>query len=415
MKEHPSAASVLRHRNFALLWSGQTVSIAGNGIFTVALPLEVLRLTDSPLDLGLVVSARMIPSVILLIIGGTLVDRLSRRLVMLISDTTCGISVSLIAVLITIRQVGLWELVALSFTFGAASAFFRPASTAIVRDILPGELLVRASSLSSLSQSLAQYLLGPLAGGIIVAAVGTGWAFGIDGASFAVSAACLAMMHGIDGVKATSSRLLAGITEGLRFCYSQRWLWWSIVALGIANVVCLVPFTILEALLVRNVYHAGPAALGIVYAASGGGGALASVIAAHRNPPQRRLTAMWSAWTIAGLCGAAIGLVPWLWLATVFVGITWGGVTYGNILWFPLIQQETPPELLGRVSSVDWLFSLALSPLGAIAGGAAAAVIGVRPALIAGGLMAAATGTVLLIPHVTDPDKRATLHPAETP
>lgn len=101
-----------------------------------------------------------------------------------------------------------------------------------------------------------------------------------------------------------------------------------------------------------------------------------------------------------------MGLVPWLWLATVFAGMTWGCSTYGNILWFPLLQQETPPDLLGRVSSVDWLFSLALSPLGPIAGAAVAAAIGVRLTLIAGGLVAAGTGTVLLIPGVTDPDRR---------
>lgn len=81
-----------------------------------------------------------------------------------------------------------------------ASAFFRPAATAIVRDILPPELLVSASSLSSLGQSLALFLVGPLAGGVIVATAGTGWAFGIDGASFAVSAACLAAMRRTAGL-----------------------------------------------------------------------------------------------------------------------------------------------------------------------------------------------------------------------
>ncbi len=150
-----NAGSVLRHRNFALLFSGQAVSLAGNGAFMVALPLEVLQLTSSPLALALVVSGQTASTVLLLLIGGTLVDRLSRRLLMLMSDTVCGVSVSLMTILVIIREVYLWELFLLSVIFGAAGAFFKPAATAIVRDILPSELLVSASSLSSFSQSLA--------------------------------------------------------------------------------------------------------------------------------------------------------------------------------------------------------------------------------------------------------------------
>lgn len=102
-----SARSVLRHREFALLWSGQTVSLAGNGAFLVALPLEVLHLTGSPLDLALVISSRTFSMVILLLAAGTLVDKLPRRLVMLISDTLCGLAVSLLAFLIAIREARL--------------------------------------------------------------------------------------------------------------------------------------------------------------------------------------------------------------------------------------------------------------------------------------------------------------------
>jgi hypothetical protein len=86
--------------------------------------------------------------------------------------------------------------------------------------------------------------------------------------------------------------------------------------------------------------------------------------------------------------------------------MTWGLATYGNIIWLSMIQQETPPILLGRISSIDWLFSLALGPLGAVVGGAAALAIGVRLTLMAGGAITAATGTVLLIPGMTDPDKQ---------
>ena len=141
---------------------------------------------------------------------------------------------------------------------------------------------------------------------------------------------------------------------------------------------------------------------------SGVGGVLASACAA-RWPPTRRVRAIWIAWAGAGLAAIALGLSPWLWLAIIFAGVVWFGATYGDVVWFPLMQREVPPDMLGRVSSVDWMTSLALAPLGTIAGGAVAAVVGVPLTLIIGGAMAAATGSVLLIPAVTDPDRRVTV------
>lgn len=88
-------------------------------------------------------------------------------------------------------------------------------------------------------------------------------------------------------------------------------------------------------------------------------------------------------------------------------GLAWAGITYGNVVWFPLLQREVPGPLLGRVSAVDWVLSLALAPAGTIAGGALAGLAGVRLTLvIAGSTAAATTGSVLLLPGVTDPDRR---------
>jgi MFS transporter, DHA3 family, tetracycline resistance protein len=408
----PRATNALRHRDFALLWSGQTVSLVGNGVFTVALPLEVLRLTGSSLELALVISARTIPAVLLLLVGGTVVDRMSRRVVMLVSDAVCAVCVGVAAILIAAGAAGLWELAALSATFGIASAFFKPASTAIPADILPPGLLVSASSLSSLSQSLGQYLVGPLAGGVIVAATGAAWAFGLDAISFVVSAGCLAAMHPVPGPAGPAPPVLAGIREGLRYCRSQPWLWWSMIAVGIGNLACIVPLAIFQPLLVRQVFHAGPAALGVMYAACGAGGALASLYAGRFPAPRRRVGAIWAGWSGAGLAAVGLGLAPWLWLAVVFAGLAWAGVTYGNVLWFPLMQEEVPANLLGRASAVDWMLSLALAPAGTIAGGAVAALAGVRLALVLGGSVAAAMGAVVLLPSVTEPDHRRPGSPA---
>ena len=402
-----SGLAPLRHRNFALLWSGQTISVVGNGMFTIALPLEVLRLTRSPLDLALVLAARTIPSIVLLLIGGTVVDRLSRRAVMLASDAICALALAVLTVLAVAHAEPLSVFLVLAVILGAASAFFRPASTAIVRDLLPEDLLMPANSLSSLSESLGQFLLGPILGGVLVAATGAAWAFGIDAATFAVSAACLAAMRNITETKAAKERLTRGMAEGLRYCRSQPWLWWSMLALGLANMVCFAPTTALTALIVRDAFHGGSVAFGIMVASVGSGGAIASVIAARLPTPGRPVATMWTAWIAAGLLTAGVGLAPWLWLADVLFGLAWAMIYYGNIVWISTLQARTPATLLGRVSSVDWLISLSLTPLGTITAGAAVLAIGVRPTVLTGGLITAAAGAILLIPGVTAPDKAA--------
>jgi MFS family permease len=397
--------AALRNRDFALLWMGQSVSLLGNGIFTVAFPLEVLRITGSPLALALAVGARMLPAMLLMLIGGTVVDRVPRRLVMLASDVTSGVLVGLAAILIAAGRTQLWELALLSALFGVAVAFFRPAATAIIPDILPEGLLMSASSLSAFSQSLAQYLLGPAFGGIIVAVTGTSWAFAIDAASFAVSAGCLLAMHTARRPDGAHSRLLDGIMEGVRYCRTQQWLWWSIIASGIGNVACYIPAVILEPVLVKQAFHAGSVALGLMFAASGAGGVLASLWVGRR-PPARRMRATWIAWAGGGVATAGMALSPWLWLAIVLAGVAWLGATYGNAVWYPLMQAEVPPGMLGRAAAVDGTAALALAPLGTVAGGVLATVVGVRVALLIGGLIGAGTGSVLFSRAVTAPDRR---------
>ena len=114
---------------------------------------------------------------------------------------------------------------------------------------------------------------------------------------------------------------------------------------------------------------------------------------------------LWTAWIIGAACAAGVGIAPALWVAVILSGLSWGMASYGNIVWMSTMQERTPATLLGRVSSIDWLFTLALAPLGTIGAGAAIALIGVRATVLIGGLIATATGVILLIPRVTDPDK----------
>jgi MFS family permease len=402
LKATPGA---LHHRDFALLWSGQSVSLVGDGIYTVALALETLRIDNHPLALSLVLAARLLPTVLLLVAGGVIVDRIPRRFAMLASDSIRGVAVAIIAVLVALGTLQIWELVVLSAVFGAGDALFYPAATAVTPEILPAELLVQGSALNHTSETVAQNLLGPALGGLVVAALGYDWGFVIDAASFGVSAGCVIAMSRRPRPEASGHSALADAREGLRYVRSQRWLWVSLAAAGFGNFIAFAPIAMLVPLLVRNVLHQGPVALGLVLATGGVGGAATAVLVARFGAPRLRITWMWCAWAVAGGAIAVLALAPNVWVAGGCVCVVIGGLMLGNVLWSPMMQELVPPELLGRAASVDWLVSLRLSPLGVLVAGAAAGVIGTRTTMLIGGCMAFCLIAILFVPGVRDPER----------
>jgi MFS family permease len=399
--------SAFRHPNFSWFWSGQSASVAGNGIFRVALPLEVLRLTGNPFDLALVLAVDQIPTVLFLLIGGALVDRLSRRKIMLVSDVVNGLVVLAVAVLIGTGHVVLWHLLVLALVSGIATAVYLPAAGAIVPELVPAELLASANSLMLLSQSLGQFLIGPLFGGILVALAGTGWAFGVDSVSYLVSAGCLALLRNLPALAPIEegSSVRSEILTGVRYSKQRRWLWWNMLAMGAGNLAAYLPLFVVLPLLVKDVFKADSMGLGLVYAASGVGGAVASLYVKRRKQPARTIAAMWIAMAGGSVSVCLLGASPVLWLAIVFSATMWAGVTYGNILWFTVLQERVPPELLGRVMSLDLLLSVAMGPLGFFLGGVGSHWIGPRATLIYGGLIATAAALVAFVPRVLEPDE----------
>jgi DHA3 family tetracycline resistance protein-like MFS transporter len=246
----------LRVRDFAWLWSGQTVSSLGDGIFTIALAIVTLEVDHSPSGIAFVFAARAVPSVLLSLVGGVVVDRVSRRLTMLTSDGVRGVAVGVIGLLIARGQLHLWELIVMAAIFGAADSFFYPASSAIMPELLTAELLAPGNALSQMSSQLTQGLLGPAIGGFVVAAIGTAWSFGFDAASFFISALCLSVMRSKSRARESSQSPLEDAREGLRYVVTRPWLFYSILGAALANFFGMAPLSVLLPLFVRQTLHA---------------------------------------------------------------------------------------------------------------------------------------------------------------
>jgi hypothetical protein len=393
----------LRHRDFALLWSGQAISQLGDGVFTVTLAIEVLRIDQHALALSYVLAARLLPAILFTLGGGVIVDRVPRRLAMLASDTARGAAVAVITVLVATGEIHLIELVLMAFVFGLGDAVFFPAAMAITPELLPSELLVGASALSGTSMQVAGVLIGPAVGGLLVGFLGAAWGFGIDAASFIVSAAALCAMSARSAPAPSGASPVGDLREGLRFCVSERWLWVTTLGSSLGNFVAFSPLGVLVPLLVKRELHGGGVALGLVLAAGGLGGATASVLSGRRAPPRRRLVHLWLGWGLSGIGVLGLGFVPDVWLAGGVAFVTYALDAYGSVMFNPLIQEGVPDALLGRVASVDYVLGFALSPLGLIAAGAAAEAIGVRTTLIVGGAITGLTTLIPLLPGVDDP------------
>jgi DHA3 family tetracycline resistance protein-like MFS transporter len=406
----------LKVRDFALLWSGQTVSSLGDGVFTIALALTALEIGHSPIDLAYVLAARAVPSVCFALLGGVVVDRVPKRLAMLASDAVRGIAIGIVALLIANHSLQLWQLIVMSAVFGTADAFFGPASMSILPELLDESQLVQGNALSQMSGQLTQGLIGPAVGGLIVAGIGYAWSFGIDAISFVVSAACLLAMRIRTPRAKIHGSAFAEAMEGITYVRQTRWLIASLFGAALANFVGMTPLTVLLPLLVRTVLHGSALSLGLVFAAGGAAGVLASLVVARMGAPRLRVTVLWTAYAVGGLAILAMAFAPNVWVVGLLSAIEIGLFIYGDVLWVAMMQELVPRDVLGRVSSLVYLLAFSLGPLGILLGGAVAAGIGIRETLFISGLVSTIIClVVILIPGVRDPERPVAAEPSIGP
>jgi DHA3 family tetracycline resistance protein-like MFS transporter len=396
----------LRERDFALFWIGATVSLIGDGFFLVAIAWQVFDLWNSPTALALVGIAETVPIVALVLVGGVITDRFERRRVLIGSSALRGVCVGLLGVLAATGSIELWHIFVITLVFGAGQAFQGPAASAIVPDLVPSQLLVEANSLSQFVKQLAFAFVGPALGGLVVHQLGAGTAFLIDAGTFAFAIVMLALLQpraaaARAGEGATSMR--RDIAEGLRFVRDHVWLWGTLAWAFVAIFLIWGPFQVLLPYLVRNDLGGDAGDLGFILGAGGLGALLMSLTIGQIGLPRRHITFMYGIWAVACLQIAAyvVAKVPWQAMVVSFVGeACWVG---GLLVWTTLMQRVVPPELLGRVKSLDWLISIGLVPVSFAVVGPLAGWLGVETVILGAGVAASVlTVLFLFLPGMRD-------------
>jgi MFS family permease len=380
----------LRHREFRLLWSGMCISLLGDGAFIVALAWQVYEMSDTATAMSLVGIAMTIPTIVFLLIGGVASDRLDRRRIMLAADVMRGAAVGLLAVLSLTGSLELWHIVVLVVFYGSGAAFFAPAFDAIVPELLPADRLAQANALDQVVRPIALRLAGPALGGVVVGALGPGTAFALDATSFLVSAvALLAMRRPAERPAVAGVSLRGDLREGWRFVRRRSWLWATFGSAAIAYLLFMGPVEVLLPLLVKHELDGSAAELGLVFAAGGLGSVACAVLLGHHGLPRRDITFMYVAWTLATLAVAGYGLSASVWQLMLACMVFNGLETAGTIVWATAKQRHVPADMLGRVSSLDWLISIGLLPLSFALTGPVSGAIGVRATLIGAGVLGA--------------------------
>lgn len=380
--------SLARNGNFALLWVGQFVSQLGDRLAMVALPWLVYRTTGSALSTGVAFALYTLPYVLFGAVGGVLIDRLDKRLVMVASDVA---RVGLVMLVPLAAERSLAAVYVLSFLIASAAVFFDPCKLAILPDLVPREKLMRANSLLATGENLTE-ILGYTAAGFTLAYISTTNAFRIDAATFAVSAATLALIRYRAPVRAAAEQAVHSfrheLREGFTFLLHHRGLLTNTVMV-VGCVAGLGASYPLAFLLAVNVFDAGTAAFGVFEGMVGLGylvGSLALAALAHRVPQGRAM--------VAGLAlmGASLALVAaagGVWVACVPFAILGVANAAALIAIDTYLQNVVPEHLRGRVFGTRFTLTQGVYAAGVLAGGALATVVDVRTLFIVCGLLIA--------------------------
>jgi MFS family permease len=404
----------LRHREFRLLWAGQSISMAGDGIFFVALPWQVYELSNAPTALAVVGIAWTFPMVLALLGAGVASDRLDRRAVLIAGDLLRMAALAAMAALSLSGAIELWHLLVLSVFYGVGEALFQPSFTAIVPQVVPQEDLLRANALKELVEPLGIRFVGPAVGGLTIDALGVGAAFALDAATFGASLVALLLISPKPAPGRTKdSSMREDFAEAWRYVRAHAWLWVTLASAALSLLASYGPLEVLLPYIIKNDLGEDAATFGFVLGAGGLGAILAAALMGRAELPRRAVTLMFVSWTVMTLLTGGFALASNATQMYAIAFVAFGANAIGMIVWNTLMHTLVPGELLGRVSSLDWFVSIGLIPVSFALTGPIAELVGAKATLIGAGVLGAIgmMGLFLAVPAVRDPERaRAASH-----
>lgn len=397
-----------RHRRFALLWVGQTVSAFGDSLHRLALVWWVMQKTGSGLAMGTVMVCTLVPMVPCLLIGGALVERVGAVRLMLVSDVARFILTALLAYLMAVDQLTNGHVYVFATLFGFVASFFSPAAAALLPTLVTKDDLPSANSLTAISRQVGT-IAGPMAAAAIISLGKSELAFAIDAVTYVISAVSLLPLlrraARVAGAGEQPPSVVADVLDGIAYVKREPWLWISILAFFLINpaaapiVAVVVPYVIIQ----DN--HQGAAVLGLVQASLALGTVAAAVWLGRRPRLARRGVVVYKCVIAVGLASIGFGFpIPTFAMAALaaFVGFC-NSMLF--LAWLSLLQDLVPAEKLGRVYSIDMMTAIVPIPIGmAVVGWGIDRMEAWAICLIAGGIVIVSAMLALLHPQIRSID-----------
>lgn len=378
----PLPAVLREEPQFRLFFLGQALSLIGDRITFVAMPFAVLAAGGDVTALGLVVAAQTVPFAVLSIFAGVWADRLDRRRIMIASDLVRMGCQLLAGGLLVGGAAEPWHLGVIGAVYGAADAFFSPAMTGLLPQVVPPHHLQSANALRSLTMSIG-LVLGPAIAGVLIALVGTGGALLADAATFAVSVGFLLRLRPGVAERAEDEEpdFLRGLREGWREVRSRSWVMTFLAAMVVYHLIVLPSVFVLGPVIAESDYG-GAKNWALVTASFGLGSVIGNVVLLRWRP--RRPLRTSAVMLIFASCQAAIiGSGMPIEAIAALEGVAGVAVSLFFVLWETTLQEHVPERSISRVSSYDWAVNVGLMPIGVALAGPVSEGIGLRTTMFA--------------------------------
>jgi MFS family permease len=381
--------------NYRLYFSGQLISVIGTWLQVVAQGWLVLQLTHSALMVGLVAALANIPSFFFSLFGGVIVDRFPKKKIVIFTQTSSMILAFILGILTIFNVITVFEICLLAFLLGVVNAIDWPARQSFVPEFVGKERIASAIAINSGIYNSAR-VVGPAVAGILIALIGTGGAFMLNGLSYvAVIIALFAMKVELYVPKEKLHPLLA-IKEGLSYTFNHSTIRTLLIFVGVSSIFAWSYTTVLP-VITQYTFHLGATGLGYLYVAGGLGAVLATIIVSafsNKIPVVIRIFGGNALFAVSIFLFTLTHNFP---MALLFLFLAGFGLLLQFATMNTTIQMLAAKELRGRVISVYALMFIGLAPIGSFEVGFLSDRIGTAPAIQIGALIVFIFGTLLFI------------------
>ena len=375
--------SALQVRNFRLYFYGQTISLSGTWMQSLAQGWLVLKLTGSGVDLGIAVALAFTPMLIAGSWGGLVVDRLPKRSILFATQAASAVLALTLGLLTSLGRATVWDVFVMAFLLGIVNLFDNPARQAFVQEMVGRELLPNAVSLNSVLVNAGR-VIGPAFGGLVIATMGLSACFFVNAVSFVAVIVALALMNESELLPIrTVARDKGQLRAGFRYAFGHKEIRSILLAVGVVGIFAY-NFTVSLPLLIKNTFGGNAGTYGVFMAAMGIGAILGGLLVAHRSRPSAGLAA--ALCLVFGLLVAGLALSPNEVVALIMV-VPMGAASIAFISTAnATLQLITAEEMRGRVMALYAIAFLGSTPIGAPLIGVICTVFTPRVGLAVGGV-----------------------------